>query len=162
MASLGYRHLPRRLKKFSSSSRPFSIPLPGPPSESLTALVNLTWGEKESHQIDIQQPITGLYQPLVWRVNCLGCENDSVLWLPHLISTVMQYAPMFQKRCSLKLQVQGIPGKRSEGECENNLVNNTVMCSVNLDEVQTECLIHSSWTQPQLKIRSKRKSARVT
>lgn len=34
------RHLPSRLKKFSSSSRPYSIALP---SDSFTALVNLTW-----------------------------------------------------------------------------------------------------------------------
>lgn len=34
------RHLPSRLKKFSSSSRPYSTALP---SDSFTALVNLTW-----------------------------------------------------------------------------------------------------------------------
>lgn len=35
-------HLPSRLKKFSSSSRPYSGPA-GPPSDSFTALVNFTW-----------------------------------------------------------------------------------------------------------------------
>lgn len=35
-------HLPSRLKKFSSSSRPYSGPA-APPSDSFTALVNFTW-----------------------------------------------------------------------------------------------------------------------
>lgn len=61
-------HLPRRLKKFSSSSLPFSIPLPGPPSESFTALVNFTWGKKESSWIlKFKGNYLYLYWPLPWK-----------------------------------------------------------------------------------------------
>lgn len=65
------RHLPSRLKKFSSSSRPYSIALP---SDSFTALVNLTWDVQERLGSRTWCPITLVQSKtdfLPWRVSYL-------------------------------------------------------------------------------------------